>query len=131
MSEVRDAWNSLALPPFAKDTDLALGLRIFCKRPDSHYRANGLLKDWALNARPKTGTNGGDVSNFVKLVEDALNAVAYHDDSQIAEYLTPFGKWYAAPQEMPRTEITLALAEPVTFGPPTVDALAEQLALAP
>jgi Holliday junction resolvase RusA-like endonuclease len=108
MSEIRDSWRSLEVEPFAKRVDLALGLQVFCMRPATHFRTNGALKPWALTARPRSGTNGGDLDNFCKLVLDALNLVAFYDDTQIVEYISPFGKWYAGPREMPRTEITLA-----------------------
>lgn len=111
MSEVRDSWKALAVEPFAKDVDLALSVRVYCKRPDGHYRTNGELKPWALTARPRAGTNGGDLDNFIKLVKDALNLVAYHDDTQIVEYLEPTGKWFVGPGELPRTEVTIV---PVT-----------------
>ena len=111
MSEVRDSWRVLGVEPFPKNVDLALSVAVFCIRPESHFRTNGELKPWALTARPRSGTNGGDVSNFIKLVEDALNLVAYYDDTQIVEYREPMGKWFTPWGEMPRTEVTLT---PVT-----------------
>lgn len=111
MSEVRDSWAALDVEPFERDAYLAFGLQVFCIRPSLHYRANGELKEWAWRERPLSGTNGGDLDNFVKLVKDALNNVAYHDDAQIVEYILPFGKFYAAPSEMPRTIVTLRVAE--------------------
>lgn len=119
MSEVRDSWRSLDVPPFAKDVFLAMAVCVFIDRPASHFgtgRNAHLLKPSAP-ARPGFGKYGGDLDNFAKLVKDALNAVAFHDDSQIAAYLTPFGKWFTDDGSMPRTEVvlepiqTVALAE--------------------
>lgn len=42
-----------------------------------------------------------DLSNLIKLIEDALNKVAYRDDSQIFRYDDP-GKYYSL---RPRLEI--------------------------
>lgn len=114
MSEVRDAWRSLDVPPFSKETFLALGVVVYCRRPAGHFRTNGELKPWAVGLRPTTGTNGGDLSNFVKLVEDALNEVAYPDDAQIAEYLRT-AKDYANPPELPRTEVVIEPLSPVSL----------------
>lgn len=110
MSEVRDAWRSLEVPPFSKTTFLSLSVRVFIERPTSHYgtgRNAAVLKPSAP-ARPGTGQYGGDLDNFAKLVKDALNKVAYHDDAQIAEFVPPFGKWFVDDDRMPRTEVTLA-----------------------
>jgi hypothetical protein len=119
MGEVRDAWLSLDVPPFGKDVFLAFSVCVFIERPSSHFgtgRNAGILKPSAP-LRPGAGQYGGDIDNFAKLVKDALNKVAYHDDAQIAEFLTPFGKWFADDGGMPRTEVilepiqTVALAE--------------------
>lgn len=44
-----------------------------------------------------------DVSNYVKLVEDALNGIVYKDDSQIVELIAR--KYYS---DDPRTEIIIS-----------------------
>lgn len=43
-----------------------------------------------------------DLSNIIKAVEDGLNEIAYHDDSQIVSFYAV--KWYS---ETPRVEIEL------------------------
>jgi Holliday junction resolvase RusA-like endonuclease len=126
MSEVRDAWTAMGVPPFDREAYLAIGVAVHCVRPATHYRANGELKDWAWSKRPMGGTNGGDVDNFVKLVKDALNLHAYHDDTQIVEFLPGTGKWYEVPGEMPRTVVRLA-----PIGSVDVAELAGQEALIP
>jgi len=47
-------------------------------------------------------TKKPDVDNMVKCVLDALNGIAYHDDSAVAECLVR--KWYS---DDPRVEVTL------------------------
>lgn len=119
MDAVRNAWKSLGVPPFDSKVYLALGVVVFCQRQQGHYRTSGELKEWALRARPGAGTYGGDIDNFGKLVKDALNLVAYHDDTQIVEYLTPWGKWHVGdpvmdPEHgMPRTIVTIQPVAPV------------------
>jgi Holliday junction resolvase RusA-like endonuclease len=44
-------------------------------------------------------TRRGDLSNVTKAVEDALNGLAYADDSQVAHSVCT--KWYAEPGEEP------------------------------
>lgn len=111
MSVIRDAWRDLDVEPFEREDALALGVVVFCKRPGPHFRADGSLKEWALRARPRGGEHGGDLDNFCKLVKDALQMVAYDDDTQVAEYLQPTAKFYAELGQMPRTVITLARAQ--------------------
>jgi Holliday junction resolvase RusA-like endonuclease len=113
MAEVRDAWFSLGLPPFAKETWLRMQVAVFCTRPKTHFRANGDLKPWALSEFPGSGTNGGDIDNFAKLPKDALNLVAYHDDAQIVGYLAGTGKQFVEPGRMPRTVIAFEPVRPV------------------
>lgn len=108
MSEVRDAWRLAGAEPFPRGVFIALSVSVFIERPGSHYGTgrNAYTLKPSAPTRPGSGKYGGDVDNFVKLVKDALNQVAYHDDAQIAEYLTPVGKWYAD-TGMPRTEVVL------------------------
>jgi Endodeoxyribonuclease RusA len=122
MTMIRDRWRDLGLEAFDREQSLALGVVVYCKRPSTHFRSNGALKDWAALARPRGGEHGGDLDNFVKLVKDALQTVAYEDDTQIVEFLMPTAKRYVEPGKMPRTEITLALALP-----PVIDEAQESL----
>lgn len=48
-------------------------------RPKSHLRKNGALAKGA----PLEKTSKPDLDNLAKFVKDALNGVAYKDDSQI------------------------------------------------
>lgn len=49
-------------------------------------------------------TSVPDVSNYVKLIEDALNGVVYKDDSQIVRLVAE--KYYS---DNPRTEVSIRL----------------------
>jgi Holliday junction resolvase RusA-like endonuclease len=61
---------------------IAMTIRIVFQRPKSHFKKNGTLRDTA----PQYPTKKlGDTGNIVKGIEDALNKVAYNDDSQIVE----------------------------------------------
>ncbi len=48
-----------------------------------------------------------DLDNYIKIVLDALNGVAYHDDSSVVYIVA--GKWYS---DNPRMEIRIAEVSP-------------------
>ena len=80
---------------------VSISVIFYMPRPKSHYRTgkfSGLLRDDA----PDLHTNKPDLTNLLKLVEDALEAHFYRNDSQIFN-ITAW-KFY---DENPRTEITL------------------------
>lgn len=56
-----------------------------------------------------------DLDNYVKAVQDGLNGIVWHDDSQIVTYGAPFGKFYddgGGPRvEVMVWELTPGLAE--------------------
>jgi Holliday junction resolvase RusA-like endonuclease len=58
-------------------------LTFLFEHADSHYNAAGHLKPEHVGTRPSH--NLGDLDNLTKLVKDALNGVAYGDDTQVAE----------------------------------------------
>jgi len=81
---VVDAWERAGGPRFPDDIALRLDATFVLERPSSHYgtgRNAGVLKG---SARPFP-TGRPDLSNLVKLVEDALNENAFKDDSRIVE----------------------------------------------
>ena len=97
---VVDAWERAGEPRF-EDVPLQLLVTFLFERPASHFgtgRNAGKLK---ASARPFP-TGRPDLSNLVKLVEDALNENAFKDDSRIVD--TWATKAYS---ERSRTEIVL------------------------
>ena len=90
-------------PETPAEVPVRLGLRIYRSIPKSWSKKKRERAD-AGAIRPVTKP---DISNILKGVEDALNGLWYHDDSQIVEY-GEMGKWYSA---RPRIEITMELIE--------------------
>lgn len=90
-------------PETPVEVPVRLGLRIY----------RGIPKSWSKKKRERADAGAirpvtkPDISNILKGVEDALNGLWYHDDSQIVEY-GEMGKWYSA---RPRIEITMELIE--------------------
>lgn len=77
-------------------------------RPKSHFgtgRNAHLVKASAARFPAK---NLGDLDNLTKLVKDALNGIAYDDDSQIVQMLA--AKRWAAVGEDPHTSIQISRA---------------------
>lgn len=114
MDLIQSVWYGLNIPPFPKSADLVLQCRFVFPRPSSHYGSGknaDLLKESSRRLRPHGGTYGGDLDNLYKLIKDALNLVAFHDDAQVVEYGPDHGKFFCAPGEMPRTEIAIWVAE--------------------
>jgi Holliday junction resolvase RusA-like endonuclease len=100
---------------------LALECEFIFPRPKSHFKdaekQNAIKEKYAL-ARPGRGKFGGDIDNLVKIVQDALNTVAYDDDSQIAELRAI--KRYAIGDEIPETRVSL---QPLEEAPISADQL--------
>jgi Holliday junction resolvase RusA-like endonuclease len=71
-------------------------------RPAGHYNQSGLS---AAGRRSPWPTKVPDVDNLVKLAQDALNRLAFHDDSLIVS-VTAFKRW-ASVGEAPCLKITM------------------------
>lgn len=69
-------------PPFKGAIELQL--EVFRKRNKNDYSKRGGVRTNKLRrGAPRYATTTPDLSNIVKVVEDALNKVAYNDDRQI------------------------------------------------
>lgn len=80
------------------DGALSLSVKVYRSIPKSFSKKKAALAEQG-EIRPTTKP---DVSNYIKGIEDALNGICWHDDSQIVAYKEPFGKYYS---NTPRVEI--------------------------
>lgn len=72
-------WHKAGRPRVDCSNGLAVSGRFFVARPKSHYTSKGKLRTGApvnLMVRP-------DLDNYVKLLLDSLNGLAWRDDSRI------------------------------------------------
>jgi len=110
MGEIALLWTAARLPKL--EGPLAIECEFLFDRPASHFNSSGAVKEKHLLTRPGRGKYGGDIDNLVKIVQDALNTVAYRDDSQIAELRAV--KRYATGDEQCETRVAItALTDPV------------------
>lgn len=77
---IRAAWMRAGRPRLA-DGPVRLKVLAMLARPKGHYRRDGYLS--AAGLRSKYPTRKPDVSNVLKLCEDALNGLAWRDDACI------------------------------------------------
>jgi Holliday junction resolvase RusA-like endonuclease len=69
-------------------------------RPKGHLRKNGILKDWAMLAKPIVKP---DLLKLARGIEDACSKICYPDDAQItSEHLY---KRYCHPDEAPHVRV--------------------------
>jgi len=83
-----------------------LGIEAVFQRPKSHIRTKGGIRPDA----PAFPYSRGDATNLAKGIEDALNQIAWADDSQVVE-LTVRRRW-AKPGEDAGAYITICDIEP-------------------
>lgn len=69
---------------FFKDTPVKMQITAFCQIPKAFSKKK---HEEAVSGRLRPQTKP-DIDNIVKVVCDALNGVAYHDDNQIAELIS-------------------------------------------
>lgn len=67
---------------FSQGVPVELNIAFYLSRPKAHYNSKGELKERFTDIRP---TVKPDCSNVVKGLEDALNGILWHDDSQIVK----------------------------------------------
>lgn len=96
---VQHAWDQAGRPRLTGP--LAMSVTAIMSRPQGHYLTGGDLNKQGRMA--PWSCKVPDVDNFIKLAQDALNRLAFHDDSHI---VTVNGtKRWAAADELPRMVI--------------------------
>ena len=93
---IKNAWLDLKALPFPPNTPLFINVHVHFEIPKSESKK----KRAALNGQPHT--KRGDLDNVVKCVLDALNEMAFPDDSAVVAIFAD--KYW---DENPRTEITI------------------------
>lgn len=64
------------------DEPLVLMAEFHVLRPKAHFRSNGQLKDWAVEAAPHARC---DITKLLRCIEDSLNKVLWRDDRLVVE----------------------------------------------
>lgn len=93
-NDVRAVWREAGEPRIEDDTAIGVEISIIVKRPAGHFKKNGQLSaEGERNPIPRT--RKPDVDNALKLVMDALNSRAYHDDVRVASARVDrrWGEW--------------------------------------
>jgi Holliday junction resolvase RusA-like endonuclease len=105
IARVVEAWKEAGQPTIPEKTPLALVATFYFDRPKSHYRTGkhaGQLKPGLEDAQP---ISRPDLSNLLKLIEDALSGYAFDDDARITTaHLT---KAFTNEGEFARTEVVI------------------------
>lgn len=83
-ARVREAWHQAGRPDLGTGPLRAV-LVVALERPAGHFRVNGELS--AAGRRAPYPVRKPDVDNLLKGYLDALNGVAYRDDSQVVDAL--------------------------------------------
>lgn len=79
---VKDEWVACGRPRLA-DGPLGLEVTFYFPRPKGHFNTKGLLNAEGLRHPAPTGRP--DADNLLKLIWDALNGLAWRDDSQFCD----------------------------------------------
>lgn len=77
-----DAWQDAGEPRL--EGAIKIGVLLKVKRAQDHYTSKGALSAKGLRFPRPTGKKP-DVDNALKLIMDALNGRAYHDDVDVVE----------------------------------------------
>lgn len=89
---------------FLFEGPLALSVSVYRSIPKSFSKKKMALAEQGIE-RPITKP---DVDNYVKAIKDALKGIVWRDDSQIVDYVPPFGKFYSS---KPRIEVEIREVE--------------------
>lgn len=85
---VATAWTH---PMIAAGVPVYVRIVAYMQRPAGHFRKDGSLS--AAGLRVPVPVKRPDLDNVLKLVLDALNGVAFHDDAQLARVRAD--RWWA------------------------------------
>jgi Holliday junction resolvase RusA-like endonuclease len=88
---IASLWEAPMIP---QGIPVLMGVVAYRGRPSNHYRKSGALG--AAGLRNPHPIKRPDLYNIVKLVMDALNGVAFHDDAQVVK-LNALSTWAASP----------------------------------
>lgn len=88
---IQTAWMAAGRPTF--DTrPVSMCVYVHIPRPPSHYTSKGEIRTRHQYAIPP-----GDTDNYAKAIADALNQLAYHDDTQITCWAAIVKQWANTP----------------------------------
>lgn len=100
MERVRASFRA-AFPlaePITRQAPVEMSVTFRIARPKSHYRT-GKNAELLRASAPVIHTQRPDLDNLLKGVKDALNGLAFADDSQVAEYGHMAKVWTDGPAE--------------------------------
>lgn len=80
---IADAWVAKGFPCIPQGVPLAIFTKSFLVRPRNHFRKSGELGKAGLNSRYPL--KRPDYDNLGKCISDALNGVAFYDDSMVTD----------------------------------------------
>ncbi len=109
----------LAIPPSANTYWRYTSTGVYVSQEAQAYKAGVLWKARQQGMQPMGGAlalyvnvyrsaKRGDLDNYAKVLGDALNGVAYHDDSQVVE----LHMWRHDDKNNPRVEVELRKVQP-------------------
>jgi len=81
---------------------VSITIKFYIKRPKRLIWKKKPMSPMLCDKRP-------DIDNYIKLVTDALNGLAYRDDGQIA--IIHAEKWYCGGGDFPRIDIVISSPE--------------------
>lgn len=122
---IRQLWRRSGYEPFDADAPLHLAVHCFFPRPRSHYVGRDVERGRLRPDAPRFVTRRPDLDNIIKLVADALQGLAFHDDSRIV-WLDASKRWVDPP--LAQTLVTLREMRP--YPPPVEQPAAQAVRLA-